>query len=462
MNNTASLKRTEPAAGSGFDSSRIATVIAALLLTAVVVSFRPFQPEGGAAEGGGDVVNQLGFGSLGAISLLALASFTDRRVLAALASPWWLLMIGFLLLSVFDATSPPAAMRAASFTLIGILAMAAVLSVPRDADAFSTVIAFAAIVVIGLSYAGLVLLPDIARHTGDSLEPQHAGLWRGLFSHKNIAGPVMACFSFAGLYLWRRGWTWLGAAIFFSALIFMANTGSKTTTGLIPLSIVMVMLPGLIGMRLLVPVLFVIAVAGTALATLGIVFIDPIKALANDWFPGLTYTGRTALWAFSGEMIAKQPWAGYGFESFWGTDFLLTMDRPFDIDWDIRGIVHGHNGYLDIAVIMGIPALVAAAITFLIVPLVDYMRVPLRNESVFLADFFMMILLFTALNAFLESFFFRRADPVWLFFVFSVLGLRLVARFPVKAARPRLDGTEARGYEFHNNKKQEIPGERWR
>ena len=45
----------------------------------------------------------------------------------------------------------------------------------------------------------------------------------------------------------------------------------------------------------------------------------------------------------------------------------------------------------------------------------------------------MMVLLFTALNAFLESFFFRRADPVWLFLVFGVLGLRLVARFPIRS-----------------------------
>ena len=42
----------------------------------------------------------------------------------------------------------------------------------------------------------------------------------------------------------------------------------------------------------------------------------------------------------------------------------------------------------------------------------------------------MMILLFTALNAFLESFFFRRADPVWLFFVFGILGLRMVGAVP--------------------------------
>ena len=36
--------------------------------------------------------------------------------------------------------------------------------------------------------------------------------------------------------------------------------------------------------------------------------------------------------------------------------------------------------------------------------------------------------------AFLESFFFRRADPVWMFFVMGVLGLRLVARIPIKSS----------------------------
>ena len=46
-------------------------------------------------------------------------------------------------------------------------------------------------------------------------------------------------------------------------MIFMANTGSKTTAGLVPLTIMIVVLPGLIGMRLLTVVLFALAIVGT-------------------------------------------------------------------------------------------------------------------------------------------------------------------------------------------------------
>ncbi len=413
---------------------RAATVAACVLFTILLVTFRPFTPQGPTLEGNsGDIVNQLGFSSIGALSLFGLFALVDRRVAATLLSPWWLIMLGFLALSVIDAMHPPSAMRAAMFTVIGILAIAAVLTLPRDADAFSTVIAVAGFTVIGLSFVGLVLFPEEAKHVADSIEPEHAGFWRGIFAHKNIAGPVMACLSFGGLYLWRRGWSWSGAAIFALAILFMSNTGSKTTLGLVPLAILPVLLPGLMGVRFLTPLFFVIAMIGTGLGTLGIVFIDPLKQLAAQIAPDLTYTGRTSLWEFSGEMILQRPWVGYGYESFWDTPFLYTVDQPFDRAWDIRGIVHGHNSYLDLAVYMGVPALVFGVIAFLLAPLRDFLRIPPLRENILLGDFFMMALTFTALNAFLESFFFRRADPVWLFFVFAILGLRLVARFPVKS-----------------------------
>jgi len=421
-------------------------VVAALLFTIAIVSFRPFQPSGGgvaeagAAASGGDVLNQLGFGALGAISIIAVLCLVNPRRISVLFSPWWLLMLTFMALSVFNAADPSTAMRTAAFTVIGMMTMWAVLILPRDADAFSIVLAAMSVTVLGLSYVGLVLLPDVAIHTAASQEPQHAGLWRGLFSHKNVAGPVMACISFAGFYLYRRGWRWIGAGIFFAALIFVSNTGSKTTAGLVPLAILIVAMPSLIGMRRITIILFLAAIIGTALGTLGIVYLDTMKALAAQHFPGLTYSGRTALWQFAGEMLVKEPWTGYGFDSFWRTRLLSDTVQPFDREWDIRTIVHGHNGYIDIALTMGIPALCVAVMTFIIEPARDYMRVPHKRENIFLADFFMMALLFTTLNAFLESFFFRRADPVWLFVVLSVTGLRLVARLPVK--KSSVEGNE--------------------
>ncbi len=437
MSSTESLRRTErrPFAAH-FSRAGVATSIATILFTIVMISFRPFQPAGAAQPGiplppGGDIINQVGFSALGGLAVFALMSFVDRRVLSAIFSPWWVLLMACFMMSVFNATDPMVAMRAAFFTLTGILSIAAVLAIPRDAETFSKVIAISGLTVVGLSFVGLVVFPDAAIHGLDSLEPEHAGFWRGVFTHKNIAGPVMACFSFAGIYLWRRGWTRAGLILFLGAMVFMANTGSKTTLGLVPLAVLFVIVPGVVGMRLLTPILFALAIVGTGLATLGIVFIEPIKHMQQSLAPDLTYTGRTALWAFTGDLIANRPWTGYGYESLWGTPIITTQELSFDRDWDIRGIVHGHNGYMDIAALMGLPTLAVAVVAFMIEPLRDYMRIPLRKENVYVADFFMMLVLFTALNAFLESFFFRRADPVWMFFVLGVLGLRLAARFPM-------------------------------
>ena len=182
------------------------TVIAAVLLTVLVVSFRPFQPSGPQlAWDGGDIVNQLGFGALGAIAVASLLMLVDRRVLVSLLSPWWLLLLGFVGIATLNTPVPSDTIRTVAFSIIGIVTVGAVLTLPRDADAFSRVLTCAGFVILGLSYFGVIAMRDVAVHQAYDLEAQHAGLWRGVFTHKNIAGPVMAGLAFAGLYLWRRG-----------------------------------------------------------------------------------------------------------------------------------------------------------------------------------------------------------------------------------------------------------------
>jgi O-antigen ligase len=441
MSNTASLRRTE-AASPAFPVDRVATALAALVFTILIVSLRPFQPTGGAdPEGGGDIVNQLGFGALAMVAIFSLVALADRRKVAALVSPWWVLALGFMFLSVLNASDPDAASRTAIFTLIGMLAIGAVLTLPQSADSFTKIFLFCGAIALGLSYLGVALVPQIAIHQLASSEPQLAGDWRGLFSHKNVAAPVTAAFCFAGLYVFRRGWRRSGGLLFLAAFIFMWNTGSKTTAGLVPVAIVFVVLPGIFNLRFLTGVVLSVAMIGMALGTLGIVFIEPLKHLANIYFPGLTYTGRTTIWQFAGEMLMRRPWTGYGYDSFWGTPLLLNQAQPFDRAWDVRNIVNGHDGYLDIAVIMGIPALCAILMAFIVAPILDYMRTPKLKENIYLADFFMTVLLFTALDAFLESFFFARNNPVWMFFLLACLGLRITARFPIRPSARNVAGT---------------------
>jgi O-antigen ligase len=433
MSSTETLRRTDRVSRIFTEHSiALRTFAAAAILTILLVSFRPFQPGGGLKPGEtGDVLNQLGFGGVGVVSLLLLISFVDRRALAAMLSPIWLLMLAFVLLSVQHALSPSSAFRAVLFMMTGVLGVLAALSLNTGADGFSKTLLIAGSVVLGLSFAGIILLPDVAKHTMFSEEPEHAGLWRGIYSHKNVAGPIMAGLMFSGLYLFRRGLRWQGALMAGAALIFLSNTGSKTSALLAPMVFVLVAGPGFIGMRRLAPFGVFLTICSFALATVGSVLFKPLTELREAISPGATFTGRTELWKFAFENIAQRPWTGFGFESFWFSPMVYYGEPPTELSWDVRGAVHGHNGYVDIALTMGIPALIIAVAAMIIAPLLDYARVRKTRENVLMADLFLMIFTFSALNAFLESFFFRRADPVWLMFLLAVFGLRMVSRFEV-------------------------------
>jgi len=429
MNSIVSPRRTEQApALSALSAGSIATLVATLVLTALFLTFRPFATASEAVGDGGDPVNQLGYGLLGVVALLSMLMFAERRALMSLISPWWILLLLFAGLSVWTSPESSDAVRSFSFTVIAIISVCAVLSLPRDIGAFTTVLTFASVVALALCYFGVLFMPGSAIHGGGGAEPEHAGLWRGVFSHKNIAGPVIAAIGFVGLFLMRQGRLAIGTAILLAAFIFVWNTGSKTAAGLIPITVLVVFLPRLFGLhQLTAPIIITGLVVGTVV-TVGIALFGPVARLAETMLPDMTYTGRLAIWEFSLDMIANRPWAGYGYESFWGIVARNQTDMHFDMAWDVRNIVHAHNGYLDIALTMGLPALLVALLVFVLAPLRDYARTPLLKTNVLLADLFLMMLTYTLLNALLESFFFRRADPVWIVFVLAALGLRLVSR----------------------------------
>ncbi|MES0120071.1 O-antigen ligase family protein [Mesorhizobium sp. C277A] len=257
---------------------------------------------------------------------------------------------------------PSSAMRAAFFTLLGVLTIATVLVLPRDADSFSKVIIFCAIVVIGLSYVGLIVFPHEALHTADSQEPEHAGLCVVCSPTRTLpdqSWPASASPASISSGAARNSGAWRSSRGDDLHAAHRIQDDGRPGAVLDP------------DRRAAGPDRHAVRHA------------DPVctgdhcdghrylrhrlhpagERAGGTYFPDLTYTGRTTLWEFSGEMLAKKPWTGYGYESFWGTPLLLSQDQPFDRAWDIRTIVHGHDGYLDIAVLMGIPALCVAVYT---------------------------------------------------------------------------------------------------
>jgi O-antigen ligase len=432
MNSIAAPSRTRPPLEKqAVDALR--TLLGAAVFVVLLVSFTPFNVQSDASADGGNVINQIGYAGLGLLALLGHLIFTDRRVALSLLRPAWLMMGVWLVFSVSQSNWPDAAARAVLFSIFAMIAATGVVCLPVTARSFRVVVIAGAFAVLGLSYAGLVLLPDIAIHGAFGEEPEHAGLWRGIYSHKNVAGPVMASLFFAGLYLLRSGERWSGWTITLLAALFVYETGSKTSAALVPLVACLVVGARVFGGRLLPVLILGFAVSIMALMTLGAALSPFLDGILQSILPGTSFTGRMDLWRFALDTMAPRQWTGWGFESFWLTANVLDAETPFELSWDPRGIVHSHSGYLDIAIAMGWPALVLAVFVLVLLPFADYVRCRPGEENGRLADFFLMVLAFMLLNSFLESYLFKRADPSWMLTWIAVVGLRLLSKFRIAA-----------------------------
>ncbi|WP_156419346.1 O-antigen ligase [Aureimonas sp. AU12] len=401
-------------------------LLAALLLTCLLVTFQPFQTTFAGAVNSGNAVNQIGYGLLGVGAIAAMLTVTPRPALRALLRPTWILMGVVLLQSALHSPWPDASLRAVLFALAAMMATAAVLCLPANLRGFRFALAFAALTVLALCYVGVAVLPA-AIHDGSGPEPQHAGLWRGLYPHKNMAGPVMAVLFFAGLYLWRCRWRFVGLSIALPAAIFVVHTGSKTSGALLPLVALLVAMGRRIGGRRLPVIVLSVTLVCLAALTLGAALSPSLYALLQWILPGTTFTGRLDLWRFALDTSADHRWTGLGFESFWTTPVVMSAELPIELTWDPRGIVNAHNGYLDLAIALGWPGLAVAVAMIVILPFADFLRIGQGGEDVRLADFFLMVLAFALLNAMLESFLFARGNPVWITAWMAIVGLRLLA-----------------------------------
>lgn len=410
---------------------RSIVVVAALLL--VWVSTAPFKGsyEVDAAESS-NVVNQIAF-TVTALLGLACAIASGGRAAKAYLRPSWLLLLAWMTIGVFHSANPDISMRAFRFTLVVLTIAGTIILLPQGQRHFAALLGTASLIVLGICYAGLVVYPDIAIHSGgDVLEPEHAGAWRGLFDHKNVAGAMMVILMLIGIFVTTAHSPRLGLVITGLAATFLFFTGSKTSMGLGPFVVLVGFACAHIRSLWLKALLALGPLAILLTATIGSVLYQPIDDIVQAVSPGQTFTGRMEIWSFALDRLWYRPVFGYGFEGFWGSDFVRYAEIGERETGVAQGMVHAHNGYVDLVIGLGIPGLVLGLAALILLPLRDHHRVIRTPENKAMAELFFRIWLFSIYSACLESFFFRRADPVWFALLLAVIGLRLTSRYRVR------------------------------
>lgn len=191
----------------------------------------------------------------------------------------------------------------------------------------------------------------------------HVGAWKGLWWEKNTLGAMMAwatlAFLAAGALDDRFAWLWR-ALVPLAVLLVLLST-SKTS-----LLACMVALAGPLAIALVrrdfsfAALTFTGAGLGMA-ALLAAILIGPaaiLEMLGRD----PTLTGRIPIWNVLIDLIATQPWTGFGYGAFWESEGGPVHWVRLATAWDVPT---AHNAWIETALGLGIPGVLLAAFAVL-------------------------------------------------------------------------------------------------
>jgi O-antigen ligase len=413
------------------DVVRGSAFIGALLLG--WVSLHPFADLGDQSlkdlTTGNETLTYLAFGSM-ALLMAALVMRDDMQGLTTLVSPGFVLFGAWLMVSVLLSLDPGTSIRRVALTICVIAVAAAMMLLPKSQTELARWFGVAALALLAVCYLGILLAPNFATHLAtDAQEPLLAGDWRGVFGHKNVAAAMMAMMVFLGIYVMRSGARLSGVTIIALASVFLANAEGKSSSALIIVVLILTSLTAVVRSFWLRAVLLLTPLLILSLFTIGTVMSDRLADIAKLLPIDTSFTGRTDIWTFAIQSLQERLLTGYGFAAFWGSSSMQNL--PEGMEW-AQTASHSHNGYLDIALTMGLPGLALLIAVLVIAPLRNFHAADRGGNNGPLAMVLLQIWLFGIYLSSLESFFLDRIDPIWFTFLLAVFGLHYLARFRVR------------------------------
>jgi len=385
------------------------------------VGLTPFsQPDPALAvasnTGQGDIARQISYFLV--FSIIAASAIHLRGFRAFTAVPVLLIiLLAWCVVSAFWSVEPAVTLRRAVLAVIVVLTvMLSVesLGVGRSLRLFR--LALAAVLLI--NWISIPLIASAVHLPGEA-DPQLVGAWRGVLVHKNIAGAVCAISALVFLHFAVEKRRVIDILLCLASIAFLIMTQSKTSLGLLPISIVALGVYRFASRRALdrqivmvgLALIFVIGVSALLLESDNL-----LRLLSNPQ----ELTGRTAIWQAEIAYIADHPLLGAGFGSFADTGVDSPIYPYAGSAW-IEHVAHGHNGYLQLLVTIGVVGFGLAMMSFVIAPLFLFLRGGPGTE---LRSLLFAIFCFFVLHNLVESDFLEGDGAIWVSYLMCLAMLR--------------------------------------
>jgi len=336
---------------------------------------------------------------------------TGQAWRAAIRAPWLILLALVAMASTLWSIDPELSFRR-GVALLATTMMGVYLAARFDWLTALRLLGTVWFLLMSASFIAGLLAPGFAR-----MSEVHVGAWMGGWSEKNALGGHAARASFLLTFLaWRdphyRRWWIGGAGLALALVIFSRSATALLGTGL-GLGILFAAWWMLKGKR------WSLALVWSGVTILGLVVLAYVTM--PDVLLGLlgkdeTLTGRTDIWASLGDAIEKKPVLGYGYLAFWGLDSEPRYWLERAVDWNAPS---GHNGWLDLAISLGVVGVTIYAID-LAITFWRASRLSLTSPAgVFAVGFLAQFMLF----AMSESIIIAQNSILWVTYAF--VGARL-------------------------------------
>ncbi len=347
------------------------------------------------------------------LTFLFLAPHWKRALYLLLKEKTILILLGAILFSILWSVNPGQTMNR-SIAIIGTSLFGIYLPTRYTLRQILHLLGWAFGLSITLSILFAVGLPRYGIMGGT-----HTGTWRGIYTHKNTLGAMMALSSVVFLLLAieakKRSWLlWLGLSL--SILLLLLSKSSS------PLINLMILLPAFLIFRtfrwhysLRTFALSFLSFIGFSSISLAVTNAESLVSLLGK---DLTFTGRSAVWIYVWEMIQQRPWLGYGYGSLWKDWYSETSYVWRGAGWEAP---NAHNGFLELGLGLGL----LGATIFLIQFLTALKRaLVLVSKSKTSACFLpLLFMLFTILANLTESTFLDRNSIYWVLYGAMLLSL---------------------------------------